>query len=561
MHNIRILRYSSTMLQQLTVKNFALVEALDIEFASGLTVITGESGAGKSILLDALGLVLGGRATRTSIRPGAASCEVTADFDVGAHPAAMRYLTEQALVDDAEPSRCLVRRVATAAGRSRTFVNGTPVNLDVLQSLCAPLVDVHGQGEHRSLQSRAVQLALLDDYGVEPALTQTVRSAFDDWQIKSNELEELAARTQAARERMELLRYQAEELSALGLAAGEVEALEHKFKRLSGASDIQAVIGAHWAALDGELIPKLNRLAADLADIDDTLESLATSRQLVQSAQVNAEEALVELRAYLDSVPVDPGALAQVERRLEAIHDIARKHRISAVELLAHAAKIELELESLVIDEQRLEALHQDCAACEQHYRTCAAELSTARAAAADGFAADIGAAMAELGLKQASLTLEFNAAEGAHGLESVDYWVTTNPKYPAGLLKQIASGGELARISLAIQLVAAARSALPCLVLDEADVGIGGTTADVLGRMLRRLSKHTQVICVTHAPQVAALADTHLLVLKTTDQDTVIEALDLGDRIEELSRMLAGQRITKKTREYAETLLEGALS
>ncbi len=546
------------MLRQLTVRNFALVESLDMEFGPGLTVITGESGAGKSILLQALDLVLGARADRTSVRPGASSTEVTAEFRLDGRDDARRYVAERALEDDVEPNRCLVRRVGTSAGRSRAFINGTPVNVSALQALCAPLVDVHAQNQHRSLLERSTQLDLLDDFGVPSRVTDVVRVCHGDWQARRSDLHELEQRTRSTRERMDLLRYQLDELRALALDEGEVEALTQRHKRLSSATDIQFVVGTHAETLDEQLLSQLSRIHADLEDIEDAHPALAAARQHMEAGRIEAEEGLSALRAYFEAVPVDPEALKEVEERLEGIHDAARKHRVSATSLATHMKEVAAELESLEVDESRVQNLRETCESSEQKYRDVAAKLSEARASAARKFEKAVTAALAELGFGQASLSVEFTPAENERGLETVDFLFTANPRYPPGLLKAIASGGELARISLAICVVAAARSNLPCLLLDEADVGIGGTTADVLGRMLRRLAKHTQVICVTHAPQVAALGDTHLRVTKTRTDDTVIEALDAGSRVDELARMLAGKRITDETREYAETLLAG---
>ena len=546
------------MLRQLTVRNFALVESLDIEFGPGLTVITGESGAGKSILLHALDLVLGARADRTAVRPGASTTEVTAEFHLDGRDEARRYIAERALEDDAEPHRCLVRRVAAAAGRSRAFINGTPVNVSALQELCAPLVDVYAQNQHRSLLERSTQLNLLDDFGVPSEITEAVRVRHGDWQAQRADLLELERRTRSTRERMDLLRYQLDELRALALDEGEVETLTQRHKRLSSATDIQFVVGTHAETLDEQLLSQFSRIHADLEDIDDDHAALKAARQHVEAGRIEAEEGLSALRAYFEAVPVDPAALKEVEERLEAIHDAARKHRVSAVDLANHTKKVSAELESLEVDESRLQDLRETCEASEQEYRDAAARLSEARASAARNFEVAVTAALSELGFGQASLSVEFTPAENERGLETVDFLFTASPRYAPGLLRSIASGGELARISLAICVVAASRSNLPCLLLDEADVGIGGTTADVLGRMLRRLAKHTQVICVTHAPQVAAIGDTHLRVTKTATDDTGIKTLDAGSRIDELARMLAGQSITEETREYAETLLAG---
>ena len=546
------------MLKQLTVRNFALVTALDIEFAPGLTVITGESGAGKSILLSALALVLGERAATANIRPGAASCEVAADFELNPNGAAWRYLEARELMDAHEPNRCLVRRVV-AGGRSRAFVNGAPVNLGALQALCEPLVDIYGQHEHRSLLESSVQLSLLDDYAAAGAQAAAVRDAHRLWQTRQGELETALGRAQGNSERMDLLRYQADELKALAVQEGEFEALTAQRKRLAAASDIRATVASHAAALDDDLIPRLARGASDLEAIDDSHPALAAAQRQLQAARVEAEEALTELRDYFDAVPEDAAALAEVDERLDLIHDVARKHRVAPASLARHAGEVAAELNALDAGTERLDELQAACQAAEMAYDEAAAKLSKARHRAAPAFAKEVGAALEELKLPDATLEVEFTPTRNERGLEAAGYLVRTNPQYPPAALRDIASGGELARIGLAIEAVAAQRSALPCLVLDEADVGVGGATADRLGRMLRRLAEHAQVVCVTHAPQVAALGDTHLRVMKSSGSEVVIDRLDVAERVEELARMLAGRRVTGETRDYARTLLAGA--
>ena len=546
------------MLKQLTVRNFALVTALDIEFAPGLTVITGESGAGKSILLSALALVLGERAATANVRPGAASCEVAADFELNPNGAAWRYLEARELMDAHEPNRCLVRRVV-AGGRSRAFVNGAPVNLGALQALCEPLVDIYGQHEHRSLLERSVQLSLLDDYAAAGAQATAVRDAHRLWQTRQSELETALGRAQGNSERLDLLRYQADELKALAVQEGEFEALTAQRKRLAAASDIRATVASHTTALDDDLIPRLARGASDLEAIDDSHPALDAAQRQLQAARVEAEEALTELRDYYDAVPEDAAALAEVDERLDLIHDVARKHRVAPASLARHAGEVAAELDALDAGTERLDELQAACRAAETAYDEAAAKLSKARHRAAPAFAKEVGAALEELKLPDATLEVEFTPTRNERGLEAAGYLVRTNPQYPPAALRDIASGGELARIGLAIEAVAAQRSALPCLVLDEADVGVGGATADRLGRMLRRLAEHAQVVCVTHAPQVAALGDTHLRVMKSSGSEVVIDHLDAAERVEELARMLAGRRVTEETRDYARTLLAGA--
>ena len=543
------------MLKALNIRNFALVEELDIEFGPGLTVITGESGAGKSILLDALSLVLGARVKRSQLRPGASACDVSAEFDVAQSPAVRALLADLAVPQADDDSTCLVRRTA-AEGRSRAFVNGVPTTLEILRSLTEPLIDIHGQHEYRQLLIRDVQRQLLDDFGVDSTVAETVRSAF---RTRAELRRNLAAQRTAVaetRERKSLLGYQIDELEALGDNLGRVAEIAALHKRLSRAREWTEMIGNAIRTLDGHLVDHTARLAATLEGIDDDHAHLKDARELTLSAQAHLEEALAGLRRYRDALPDDSAQLADVEAVLEGVHDVARKHRINAAELGEHLDRLRDEFAGLSGAEERIEELERLSAEADAHYLAAGATLSDARRRAARPFSERVKAIVAKLGLPDAEFSIRFEADETASGLESVEFHMTTNPRYPAGRLSEFASGGELSRFALAIEVVAAESSKLPCLVLDEADIGVGGTTADVVGRLLRQLARNTQVIAVTHAPQVAALGNTHLLVSKTSEQDTVIETLNEAERTEELARMLGGRTVTDKSRSYAKALL-----
>ena len=543
------------MLRVLNIRNFALVAELDIEFDAGLTVITGESGAGKSILLDALGLVLGARAKRSQLRPGAPGCDVSAEFDIAEQPRSRDALARLELLAGSDEASCLVRRTA-GERRSRAFVNGCPVTLDVLESLTRPLIDIHGQHEHRELLAHDMQRRLLDEYGVDAALLTATASSYREREALKRELAERRSAVDQARQRMGLLRYQVDELAALRDVIHRVDELTATHKRLSRTQELTAAIGTAIAELDDDLLGRVSRLAGLFESMDDDHAGLRAAAELTASAHTLLEETLGELRGYLDAFPEDDAQLADTEQALGSIHDMARKHRVATAELGTHLQALRTELDTLSASEANLDALADSAAAAEEQFRSAAAALSAARRQAAAPFAAKVTATLAELGLRTASLAVEFAPSESAAGLEAVDFKAVTNPRYPAASLADIASGGELSRISLAIQVVAAQHSKLPCLVLDEADVGVGGTTADVLGRLLRRLSKSTQVIAITHAPQIAALGDTHLLALKTSDQDVLIRTLDGDERIEELARLLGGRTVTDDSRAYARTLL-----
>ena len=546
------------MLKALHIRNFALVAELDIEFGDGLTVITGESGAGKSILLDALSLVLGARARRTAIRPGTSGCDVSAEFDIGSRPRVRDKLAALDMLLAGDETTCLVRRHA-GENRSRSFVNGVPATLAALQSITGPLVDVHGQDEHRQLLDREVQRRLLDEFGVDPELVTATAESFLKRSVATRQLEECRDEVARAREHKSLVTYQIDELMALGDAIHRVDEHTATYKRLTRARELVETIGGAANELDEELITRTSRLAALLDGSDDTHPNLRTAVDLVTAAHTHLEETLGELRRYLDSFPDDDRELAEVDAELAALHDISRKHRVPARDLAEHLAKLEEELASLTVNENRLADLETRARETHAKFLAAAESLSKARRSAAATLSKSITARFAELGLADASIDVEFQDAESAAGLESVEFKVTTNPKYPAGGLAEIASGGELARISLAIEVVAAERSRLPCLILDEADIGVGGVAADVLGRMLKRLSKNTQVIAITHAPQLAVLGNAHLKVEKTGAQDTVIRVLTGDERLEELARMLGGRTVTGATRDYARTLLAEA--
>ena len=545
------------MLRTLTVSNFALVDELEIQFGPGLTVITGESGAGKSILLGALGLVLGERADTTTIRPGSDRADVSAEFDLSGSDDARRLLVEQALDDPDQPERALVRRVVTRDGRSRAFLNGAPVTLNVLRELTEGLIDIYGQDDNVRLADPAVQRDLLDGYGVKPQDLEACREAFHAWKHAVAEHARRQSQVQASHDRAALLSYQLEELDAAAPEPGEFEEIERTHKRLSQAQELSEVVSDALARLDeedvaGQVLSTLSRLDDDHPRLVGALETLTTISDL-------GADVMRDLRAFEESLSFDPETLAELEERLSMLHDLARKHRVQPERLPDHIESLRAERATLSGNRTSLADLEAEAKRQEQAYRALAKKISKARRQAAEAFCAAVGEHMQTLGIRGGALALEFLPRESEFGAEAVEYLCVTNPRYPAAPLSRIASGGERARISLAIQIVAAAKNQLPSLILDEADVGVGGTTADVVGRLLRSLSEHTQVICITHAPQIAALGYAHLKVSKDSEQDTRITSLAASDRVDELARMLAGARITEESRDYAKTLLADA--
>ncbi len=544
------------MLKTLTVSNFALVDRLEIGFGPGLTVITGESGAGKSILLAALSLVLGERASTDVIRPGSARAEVSAEFELG--PNERAFLEEQALEDPDQPERALIRRVITRDGRSRAFLNGSTVTLNVLRALTGGLIDIHGQDDNVRLADPAVQRGLLDGYGVAAADLAACREAFHAWKRAAAELARRQEQVRSNQDRASLLAYQLRELEEVAPATGEFQEIEQAYRRLSQAQTLNEAVSDALAGL--EAADALGQVQAGLARIDDDHPDLSSARETLLTVGDLCADAVRDLRAYQENLTFERATLEQLEERLGVLHELARKHRVAPEALPDHMAELSRELEALGSHRASLDELAAEAERQEAAYRSLAAHISRQRQGAAESFCASVSGHMNALGIKGGALALAFEPCESEHGAETVEYRCVTNPKYPAAPLARIASGGERARISLAIQIVAAAKNRLPCLVLDEADMGVGGTTADVVGRMLRELAAHTQVICITHAPQVAALGGEHLKVSKDSDQDTRITHLDEAERVDELARMLAGASVTEESRNYARTLLSQAV-
>ena len=547
------------MLAYLTVRNFALVADLELHFAGGLTVITGESGAGKSILLDALGLVLGQRASRAQIRPNSEACEVCAEFDVSHAPQAQDLLLTNGLGDKDDLSRCVVRRIASVDGRSRAWVNDTPVSLATLRELCGSMVAIHDQFAQQQLLGVTTQLSWFDDFVAQPQLVEKVKKSFRNWRARADEFETERERSNQARERRELLQYQVNELDAFQLQESEFEQLSSRYKRLNQTQSILAAVGQAIDALEEHHVPGIGRTRADLDRVDDHSPELDSARELLDGVEVGIDESVRQLRAYAESLADDEDSLDEVAVRLDQIHDLARKHRVLSADLFSKTRELRMELDALDEGENRLTELQKSVETAQEDFLENANELSRLRTRSATPFADAVISTLHDIGMRQATFEVTFFESEGEAGLERVDFAVSSNSRYEPGPLKTIASGGELSRISLAILVVVASNSKLPCLILDEADIGVGGTTADEVGRMLSRLAEHTQVVCVTHAPQVAALGGTHLRVLKTRDQDIAACELTGGDRVEELARMVGGHRINAESRKYASVLLREA--
>ncbi len=545
------------MLQQLTIRDFALVTALDVNFQAGLSVVTGESGAGKSILMNALSLVLGERASSRVIRDGAERAEVTAEFDVSANPAAQNLLQQRALADPMQPDLCLCRRLVARDGRSRAFVNGVPVNLQLLRYLTEGLVDIRGQDENQRLSRPDVQRQLLDAYGVSAANRRALGKAWRAWQATEQRLETIRTQLAQADDRASLLQYQLAELAELDLESGEFESMETEFRRLSRAQDILALVGGAVEQLRNE--DNLRHTQRRLDELDDSHPALASARDSLAASVQLLDDAVRDLQAYVDGFEQDPRHLARLTARIEHIHDLARKHRVEPEALAAHTQDLQQALDQLGGDQRSRDALADQAQVERRAFQKIAAAVSVERRGAATAFASSVSERMQALGISGGQLSVVFQDGFGEHGLESPAFHITTSPGASPGPLGQIASGGERARIALAICVIAAEKAHLPCLVLDEADVGVGGVTADTVGRLLRDLGGHTQVICVTHAPQVAVLGHDHLLVAREDTGQIRLQRLSEVGRVDEVARMVAGAEVTDRSRAYARALLAEA--
>jgi len=554
------------MLTHIAIRDLVIVSRLELELASGMTALTGETGAGKSILIDALGLALGEKADAGMIRGGCERAEVTAAFDLGHCSEARDWLAEQAL-DDRDD--CVIRRVLVREGRARAFINGRSASGAQLRDLGDLLVDIHGQHAHQSLLRPAAQCTLLDAYGGQQRRAAEVAELHRRWRELDTRLRALTAARQQRAERMDLLRFQVQELGDLSLGEGELDALDAEQRRLANLGSLQGITAALVERLydgDGALRDQLGHAGSELASLADIDPRLKETRELVDSATVQVEEAASNLRQYLDDLDMDPGRLAEVEERLGRIHDLARKYRVLPEQLLATLAERETELHALEQDDQAAGTLEADRDAAFKALLDAGRALSEARRAAAERLGETVTASMQELGMAGGHFAVGLerlaDAEVNANGLDSIAFHVSANPGQPLQPLAKVASGGELSRISLAIQVATAELGRIPTLVFDEVDVGIGGGVAEIVGRLLRRLGEARQVLCVTHLPQVAAQAHAQLRVQKQAiDGQTYTEIAPLGEdtRVDEIARMLGGTEITATTRAHAAEMLRGA--
>ena len=545
------------MLTDLAIRNYAIVDQLDIELRSGMTCVTGETGAGKSIMLDALGLCLGDRADSRTVRSGSDKTEVSALFALEKLPQVKAWLDDAGLGNGDE---CLIRRVVTSDGRSRAFINGSPATLAQCSELGTMLVDLHSQHAHQSLLRKPTQQAVVDNYAGTTARAEDVARLAGEIRALRADIAAREAASKDINERRELLNYQVQELEELNPIEGELPELEADHKQLTNAS---------W------IIETLHGLSEQCAALGDQLRSSVTtlnderlgdrikdSRDLVTSSQIQLEEAASEMRRHLDTVELDPAKLSEVEDRLSALHELARKHRVPADYLASHLTALSDELFTMDQGDDLLESLRSDLANKINEWQGLARALSSDRQSGADKLAKRTMELLAKLAMDKCVVEISFAQLEDdaidPRGLEALEILIATNPGSQPGPLNKVASGGELSRISLALQVAIADKATAPTMIFDEVDVGVGGAVADVVGGLLRTLSENVQVLCVTHLPQVAAKGTSHIEVSKAGDAVTTTQLRYLSDheRVEELSRMLGGAVVTDKTRDNARELL-----
>ena len=549
------------MLRSITIRDFVIVEKMELEFDSGFTVLTGETGAGKSILIDALGLVLGARADALVVRQGAARAEVSAEFAIASLRPVKKYLEKQELTDEGDS--CLVRRVIDASGRSRAFINGTAVTATQLRELGEMLVDIHGQHQHQSLARAPAQRELVDAYGKLEAQAGKVAELHRDWRDKAERrraFETNAAAYIAERERLE---WQVNDLAQLDFKANEWPELTAEHSRLAHAASLIEAAEFGMETLsegEGASLAQVNGVIARLKNLLDYDPKLKDVLDVLEPAQVQLQEAVYGLRHYQQKLDLYPKRLRDAEQRMDAIHSAARKYRTEPEQLPERLAQARARLDELSLagDADALQKLEDSAR------ELCVAEakkLTAGRRKAAKQLAEKVTAAMQTLAMTGGVFDVALNALDepAAHGLETIEFLVSAHKVMTPQPLAKVASGGELSRISLAIQTITSQVAQVPTLIFDEVDAGIGGRVAEIVGKLLKDLGTKHQVMCITHLPQVAACGDQQWQVAKSIGNGKVaskVTVLDNTQRVEEIARMLGGVKITDTTRKHAAEML-----
>ncbi|MCQ8105312.1 DNA repair protein RecN [Methylomonas sp. SURF-2] len=553
------------MLLNLNIIDLAVVDALDLDLDPGMSVLTGETGAGKSILLTALGLALGDRADSGYVRPNSKRAEVNLEFDLSKAPLVRQWLEAQELDDD---GHCLVRRTISEDGRSKAYINNRPVNLQTLQALSRQLVEIHGQHAHLTLLDKDEQRLLLDNFAQNQALLGAVNDCYQNWKHSHKTLQQLLKAGSDQAEREELLRYQLDELQQLDLDNFDYATLAEEHHKLA---NLGKILGVGQQQLDilydndqqsvSQMLGHCGHAIGELAEYAGELNGIV---ELLNEAEIQVAEASQQLRRFLDNQEADPQRLVWLENQIGIVQNLSRKHKTLPEQLPQHAQLLAAELDAISHGGERIESLTLDCDNQLKQYRQLAAELSVSRQTAATELQQRISDTIKELGMPHGeflvNITCDPAAEPQRNGLDAIEFLVSTNPGLPAKPLAKVASGGELSRISLAIQVTTSTDKTTPTMIFDEVDSGIGGGIAEIVGQKLRRLSKNRQVLCVTHLPQVASQAHQHLFVAKNQKAavtSSTVRRLTDDERIAEVARMLGGVTITENTLAHAREMLE----
>ena len=557
------------MLLNLTIIDLAVVKSLDLDLEKGMSVLTGETGAGKSILLTALGLALGDRADSGYVRPECTRAEVNLEFDLSDAPDAQQWLKDNELNDE---HHCLIRRIVNQDGRSKAYINNRPVTLQFLQELSEKLVEIHGQHAHLTLLNSDEQRRLLDAYAKNHNLLEQVNTCFKQWRLTNNELSSLVKASSDQSEREELIRYQIGELQQSDFVHNSYTTLLEEHSKLANLGEIlskgQAQVDVLYENDQQSVSQLLSHSVNELNTIAQFAPELTEICTLLSDAQIQTEEAAIQLRRFLESQEADPQRLDILENQIGVIQNLSRKHHIVPDELPQLTEKLENELDSLTHCGERIETLKADTAQLLTKYHTLSKQLSEQRHQTAEKLQKQISDMIKELGMPQGEFLVDITEIDidnpKLNGNDKIEFLITANPGLPPKPLAKVASGGELSRISLAIQVTTANDKTTPTLIFDEVDSGIGGGVAEIVGQKLRSLSLNRQVMCVTHLPQVAAQAHQHLYVEKNNKTDITssnVRVLNDEERIDEIARMLGGVTITKNTLAHAKEMLSHSTS
>jgi DNA repair protein RecN (Recombination protein N) len=556
------------MLKSLHIQNFAIIEKLELDFFTGMSSLTGETGAGKSIIIDAIGLVLGDRADNNLIRAGKEAAEIILVLEIEDKSNSARWLKANDFELELE---CILRRVVRKDGKSKAYINGVPVPLKTLKELGECIINIYGQHAHQSLMNVSTQRELIDQFANQKQNLLALDKLFIDWRKQKQRFDQISKNSSNIQATVELLRYQVEELDQLGLETGEVSSLEKKHKRLANAEELKksTLQASHQLNSDDstDVYTTLNQVCTQINALLENDQNLKSTNQSLEEALTIISECADDLRNYADGIEIDPEELFQTEERLASIDQISRKHKVTPNELIVLHDKISKELEALTQPECDIDALQAMLEKTEAAYRELAKKISKKRTTVAKKLSTEITKALAKLGMEKARIEIAVNyndtSAPTSYGFDSIVFNVQTNPGQKMLPLAQVASGGELSRISLAIQMIGVDKMDVPVLIFDEVDSGVGGAVAEVVGRELRTIGEHRQVICITHLAQVAANAHHHYRVNKQSEQSdtaSAIEYLNQADRITEIARMIGGVKLTENTFSHAKEMLEASI-